>query len=147
MLKALVISQGGLSRELVAAAERIAGNPANLIAVSLGWDDDVETARGKIADVLADQAAKSEVLLLVDMVGSTPYNAAQGLVDGARVELLAGVNLPMLVRLGCQASEPLSAQEAAEVLQLKGQASIRRGEAGGGSGRLEICPPEKGEGE
>ncbi len=144
MLRALVIAQGALASELVAAARRITGDTERISAVRLDWSDDVEEARAKIQLALDDAKADAETLLLVDMVGSTPYNAAMSFVDAGKVELLAGVNLPMVVRLGCQNGENLGLDAAVHLLVLKGQASIRRGEVDLRGSLEPICPPPPG---
>lgn len=129
MIRTFIISQGSLAQALVEAGRRITGGGEWLHAVPLGWDDDVETARETIQRALREQQEGSAgALLLLDMFGSTPYNAAAGLSDPGRIEILTGVNLPMVVRLGCLFNQEPSIPEAVELLLAKGRGSIRRGE-------------------
>jgi mannose PTS system EIIA component len=104
-LGVVVVTHGQLATELVNAAEMIVGDLPHFTAVSIGWHDDVERAREEIGTAIARvQAFASEgnevagVLVLTDMFGGTPTNLAVTLVT-ARVEVITGVNLPMLIKL------------------------------------------------
>jgi mannose/fructose-specific phosphotransferase system component IIA len=93
--------------------------------LGLSWDDDLATAKAKIRAALDRLASGSEgTLVLVDMVGSTPCNAARALTEERPIEVVAGVNLPMVVRLACGASVPESLRQAAEWLIRKTQGTI-----------------------
>ena len=121
----LILTQGRLAEELLAAARRIVGDIPNLTALGLDWDDDPETAREKVERVVGELAAADELLILTDIFGGTPSNLALGLRVPGRVEVVSGVNLPMVVRLGCKGVEPeMSVGEAAEWICSKAQASI-----------------------
>jgi PTS system mannose-specific IIA component len=103
----VVVTHGQLATELVNAAEMIVGDLPNFAAVSIGWHDDVEHAKDEIGRAIervrasggstAEQAA-SGVLVLTDMFGGTPTNLAVTLVS-PQVEVITGVNLPMLIKL------------------------------------------------
>ncbi|HRC85586.1 MAG TPA: PTS fructose transporter subunit IIA [Thermoanaerobaculia bacterium] len=138
MFRTLVVTQGALASELVAAGKRIAGTLSQCQAVSLGWDDDLATARERIASAMAE-AGPSEVLLLVDLFGSTPCQAALALAEPGRVEVVTGANLPMVVRLGCPGGESLSVSEAAEWLTAKGQGSIQHAQPRGAGSAPAPC--------
>lgn len=126
MLGVVIVSQGGLARELLEASREIAGDLSGFQAVSLDWSDNLEAAREKIRQALQEVEAGEGALVLVDMFGSTPCNAALELLEPGRVEILTGVNLPMVVRLSCFQQGSQTVAEAAGWLQAKVQASICR---------------------
>lgn len=97
MLGLLVVTHGRLAEELVQAATTIVGPVERLEAVSIGWDDDVGTARARIEDAV-ERLGHDGVLILTDMFGGTPTNIALSLLEGGRVEVVTGVNLPMLIK-------------------------------------------------
>jgi mannose PTS system EIIA component len=134
MFKTLVVTQGALASELVSAGSKIAGEVPRCQAVSLGWEDDLAEARSKVALAIEEPRQSGGVLVLVDMVGSTPYRAAVALAEPGRVEVVTGVNLAMVMRLGCPGAQEKGVAEAAEWLKVKGQGSIVHAPAG--------CAPE-----
>ena len=99
-LAVVVVTHGQLAHELVNAAEMIAGELVRFEAVALGWHDDPNAARDQIAAAVARVLGSSGVLILTDMFGGTPSNLAISLLEPGRVEVIAGINLPMLIRLG-----------------------------------------------
>ena len=118
MIGLVLVTHGRLAEEFIAAAEHVVGPQPNVRAVSIGPDDDMEQRR---RDILAAVEAVDDgggVILLTDMFGGTPSNLAISIMDKAKVEVIAGVNLPMLIKLASvRAAEPLpqavaSAQEA-----------------------------------
>jgi mannose PTS system EIIA component len=99
MIGVVVVTHGQLAAELVNAAETIVGDLPRFAAVSIGWHDTVELARDEIAQAVARVDAGHGVIVLTDMFGGTPSNLAiTFLVDG-RIEVITGVNLPMLLKL------------------------------------------------
>jgi PTS system mannose-specific IIA component len=128
MAATLILTQGGLARELLAAARTIVGELPHFAALSLDWEDSFETARGKAAAALADLDAGQGVLILTDLYGGTPFNVAASLRDPGRVEVLAGVNLPMVVRLACGALAGATVTELAEWIVDKSRSGICRAE-------------------
>jgi PTS system mannose-specific IIA component len=124
MIGKLVLTHGGLARELLAAAAVIAGNTEGFEALSLEWNDDFEAARAKVAAALARLDQGEGVLILTDMFGGTPSNVALTFQQPGRIEILTGVNLPMVVRLACQGLEQRGLTEVARWLQVKGQRSV-----------------------
>jgi len=124
MIGKLVLTHGGLARELLAAAAVIAGNAEGFEALSLEWNDDFEAARAKVAAALGRLEHGQGVLILTDMFGGTPCNVALTFQQPGRVEILTGVNLPMVLRLACQGIEERGVAEVARWLQAKGQRSI-----------------------
>jgi mannose PTS system EIIA component len=95
----VVVTHGQLATELVNAAETIVGDQAGFAAVSIGWHDAVELARDEIAEAIARVDSGSGVIVLTDMFGGTPSNLAITFLAETRVEVITGVNLPMLLKL------------------------------------------------
>ena len=98
-LGVVVVTHGQLAHELVNAAEMITGELVRFAAVALGWHDDPNAARDQIAAAVARVDGPAGVLILTDMVGGTPSNLGITFLDDDRVEVITGVNLPMLVKL------------------------------------------------
>jgi mannose PTS system EIIA component len=99
MIGVVVVTHGQLATELVNAAETIVGDQPRFSAVSIGWHDAVELAREEIAQAIARVDSGSGVIVLTDMFGGTPSNLAITFLAEGRVELITGVNLPMLLKL------------------------------------------------
>ena len=118
MIGLVLVTHGRLAEEFIAATEHVVGQQPNVRAVSIGPDDDIEQRR---RDILAAAEAVDDgsgVILLTDMFGGTPSNLAISIMDKNRVEVIAGVNLPMLIKLASVRDEEtladavLHAQEA-----------------------------------
>lgn len=118
MIGMVLVTHGRLAEELVSALEHVVGPQPNVAAIGIGPDDDMEERRAQIMEsaVKADQG--DGVVVLTDMFGGTPSNLAISIMDKANVEVIAGVNLPMLIKLASvRNTEPLreavnNAQEA-----------------------------------
>ena len=95
----VIVTHGQLATELLNAAEMIVGDLAQFTALSIGWHDDVTAAREAMREAATRLDAGAGVLLVTDMFGGTPANLALSLVDAGRVEVVTGVNLPMLIKL------------------------------------------------
>ncbi len=94
------MTHGQLATELVNAAEMIVGDLPQFSAVSIGWHDDVNDAREEIAQAIERvRGQEGGVLLLTDMFGGTPSNLAMTFLEKDRLEVITGVNLPMLIKL------------------------------------------------
>src|SRR5215470_14903049 len=106
MIGVVVVTHGQLANELVNAAEMIVGDLPQFTAVSIGWHDDVNEARGDIAQAIERVRGDAGVLLLTDMFGGTPSNLAMTFIETNRIEVITGVNLPMLIKLAGQAKSP-----------------------------------------
>jgi len=126
----LVVTHGRLAEELLAAAERISGPLANFRALPLDWSEGLEASRARIRAAIGELDEGDGVLLLTDMFGDTPSNAAVGCCEENHVELVSGVNLPMMVRLACTREGKATLTEVARWLEIKGRQSIRRVSAG-----------------
>lgn len=97
MIGIVVITHGDLAKELVSAARTIVGEIPAAAAVSIGWSDDPAAARHKIEQALAEVGG-GDVLILTDMFGGTPTNLSLPFLS-RQVEIVTGVNLPMLIKL------------------------------------------------
>jgi PTS system mannose-specific IIA component len=95
----VVVTHGHLAGELLAAAEMIIGPISHIAAVSIGWHDDVDVAREEVQRAIGRVAQRRGVLLLTDMFGGTPTNIASMFLEEGVVEVVTGVNLPMVIKL------------------------------------------------
>jgi PTS system mannose-specific IIA component len=125
MIGALVVTHGQLAQELVAAAEMIVGEISHIQAVSIGWHDDVNDARKEIERRLGEVNDGSGVLLLTDMFGGTPSNIAISFHEPGKVDVITGVNLPMIIKIANQ-KEAESLDALARTVRDQGRASISR---------------------
>jgi PTS system mannose-specific IIA component len=118
MIGLVLVTHGRLAVEFRAALEHVVGPQTQIETVSIGPEDDVERRRQDILDAVALVDDGSGVILLTDMFGGTPSNLAISVMEADRVEVIAGVNLPMLIKLArVRAERPLAdavtaAQEA-----------------------------------
>ena len=99
MIGMVLVTHGRLAVEFVAALEHIVGPQQAIAAICIGPDDDMEQRRREILESVARVENGDGVVLLTDMFGGTPSNLAISVLDRAKVEVIAGVNLPMLIKL------------------------------------------------
>jgi PTS system mannose-specific IIA component len=99
MIGMVLVTHGRLAAEFIAALEHVVGPQQHVVAVCIGADDDMEQRRRDILDSVATVEEGDGVVLLTDMFGGTPSNLAISVLDRANVEVIAGVNLPMLIKL------------------------------------------------
>ena len=99
MIGLVLVTHGRLAEEFVAATEHVVGPQPRVSAVCIGPDDDMEQRRQDILDAIAATDEGDGVIVLTDMFGGTPSNLAISVMDRANVEVIAGVNLPMLIKL------------------------------------------------
>lgn len=121
----VVVTHGQLAHELVNAAEMIAGEQMRLAAVSIGWHDDPNAARDQIAAAIARVQGGAGVLILTDMFGGTPSNLGITFLEDGRVEVVTGVNLPMLVKLVTQGDSRATLLETARQVREHASEAIR----------------------
>ena len=95
----VLVTHGRLALELVAAMEHVVGSQTQVATVCIGPEDNMEQRRADIVKAVETVNAGSGVVLLTDMFGGTPSNLAISIMDTAPVEVIAGVNLPMLIKL------------------------------------------------
>ena len=108
MIGLVLVTHGRLAEELKAALEHVVGPQENIATISIGPDDDMERRRTDIVDALAAVDDGSGVVVLTDMFGGTPSNLAISVMRAGTIEVIAGVNLPMLVKLASvRADTPL----------------------------------------
>lgn len=94
----VIVTHGRLASELLAAAEMIVGTLAHVTAVSIGWHDDVDAAHDEIKIAIERVSDNSGTLILTDMFGGTPTNIAAMFLEKNKVEVVTGVNLPMVIK-------------------------------------------------
>lgn len=99
MIGLVIVTHGGLATEFRAALEHVHGPQTQLETVSIGPDDDMEMRRRDIIEAVAKVDSGDGAILLTDMFGGTPSNLAISVMEQSRVEVIAGVNLPMLIKL------------------------------------------------
>ncbi len=99
MIGVVLVTHGRLAQEFIAALEHVVGPQRNMAAICIGPDDDMEQRRREIVESVAAVDGGQGVVLLTDMFGGTPSNLAISVLDQGRVEVVAGVNLPMLIKL------------------------------------------------
>jgi len=121
----LIVTHGQLAHELLKAAETIDGQMQGIEAVPLEWSDSVDQAREKIREALARIGANDGVIIFTDMFGGTPSNISLSFLEKNRVEILTGVNLPMIVKFGSLHQESDDVAAMAHVIREKGSKSIR----------------------
>jgi len=110
MIGMVLVTHGRLAVEFISALEHVVGPQTNIAAVCIGPEDDMERRRQDILRAIAEVDAGKGVVLLTDMFGGTPSNLAISVMDKAKIEVIAGVNLPMLIKLaGLREIEPLPA--------------------------------------
>ncbi len=126
MVSTLILTHGGLARELVEAAEMILGRQPRFDAVSLSWTDSFEESSEKVRRALETLDTVGGVLILTDMYGGTPYNVAASFHRPGEIEVVSGVNLPMVVRLGCPGVNEMEVSDLASWIQAKARGSICR---------------------
>jgi len=123
MIGVVVVTHGQLATELVNATETIVGDLPRFAAVSIGWHEDTADAREEIAQAIARVDQGQGVLILTDMFGGTPTNISSTFLDQDKVEVVTGVNLPMLIKF-IQIGEGQSLASAARIVKEQGQSSI-----------------------
>ena len=119
MIGMVLVTHGALAEEFRAALEHVVGAQKNLATICIGPDDDMEKRREDIVDAIVKVDTGDGVALLTDMFGGTPSNLAISLLEKDKVEVVAGINLPMLIKLASiRDSEPLNVA----VLEARGAA-------------------------
>ncbi|MFM5924415.1 MAG: PTS sugar transporter subunit IIA [Novosphingobium sp.] len=99
MIGLILVTHGKLAEEFVAAMQHVVGRQDAVRTVCIGPNDDMEARRAEIAAAVAEVDAGQGVIILTDLFGGTPSNLAISLMQKGKVEVIAGINLPMLIRL------------------------------------------------
>lgn len=123
MIGLVIVTHGQLAKELRLATEHVVGPQEGLETICIGPDDDMEQRRDDICAAVKAVDSQSGVILLTDMFGGTPSNLSISMLQEGRVEVLAGVNLPMLIKLA-EARRTASLEEAALKAKDAGQRYI-----------------------
>lgn len=122
---AVVVSHGQLANELLSAAETVVGPVESIHAVSIGWHDDVEMAKDEIQRAIKQADQGSGVIVLTDMFGGTPTNISAMFLKEGAVEIVTGVNLPMIIKFVTSGREG-SLYDLAREIEEQGKQSIYR---------------------
>ena len=131
----VIVTHGHLAGELLAAAEMIIGPISFITAVSIGWHDDVDAARDEVQRAITRVSQGVGVLLLTDMFGGTPTNIASMFLDDGNIEVVTGVNLPMVIKLASHESSGSLIETARRVSELGRQGIYLAGDL--------LAPPTK----
>src|SRR5690606_40100876 len=99
MIGLILVTHGGLADEFVHAMEHVVGKQEALATICIGPHDDMAVRREEIADAIREVDSGEGAIILTDLFGGTPSNLAISLLDTGRVEVIAGINLPMIIRL------------------------------------------------
>jgi PTS system mannose-specific IIA component len=124
VIGALIVTHGNLAHELLNAARQIEADVAGITAVPLEWNDTVDEARDKIAGALARVGDRS-VIIFTDMFGGTPSNISLQFLEQGRVEIVTGVNLPMIVKFAMMKDDGKDVATLAHVISETGSKAIR----------------------
>lgn len=125
MIGGLIVTHGKLAHELLHAAQTIEGDIEGIEAVPLEWNDTVEEAREKIRAALERNAADEGIIIFTDMFGGTPSNISLSFLEKNRVEIITGVNLPMIIKFGSLHTGHGDVSTVAHMIREKGSKSIR----------------------
>ncbi len=125
MIGALIVTHGRLATELLNAARQIEADVSGIEAVSLEWNDTVDAAREKIGEALRRVGADRDVIIFTDMFGGTPSNISLSFLEKGHVEIVTGVNLPMVVKFAMVKSESKDLATVAHMITEKGSKAIR----------------------
>ena len=125
MTGALIVTHGNLAFELLNAARQIEADVSGIEAVPLEWSDTVDEAREKIGAALERLGPDRGVIIFTDMFGGTPSNISLSFLDHGRVEIITGVNLPMVVKFAMMKEDARDIAELAHMICEKGSKAIR----------------------
>lgn len=100
MIGLVLVTHGRLAEEFVVAMEHVVGKQEQIASICIGPEDDMEGRRADIAAAISSVDSGRGVIVLSDLFGGTPSNLAISLMEAGRIEVIAGINLPMLIRLG-----------------------------------------------
>ncbi len=120
MIGLILVTHGLLADQFLHAMEHVVGPQQSVVTVCIGPNDDMEQRRQEIADAIPEVDNGAGVVILTDLFGGTPSNLAISLLDTGKVEVIAGINLPMLIRLA-GARKSMSVVEAVEAAREAGR--------------------------
>jgi PTS system mannose-specific IIA component len=125
LIGALIVTHGNLANELLNAARRIESTAVVIEAVPLDWSDSVDEAREKIRVALDRVGTDGGVIIFTDMFGGTPSNISLSFLEKDRVEIITGVNLPMVVKFATLPQDGKDLTAVAHTISEKGSKAIR----------------------
>jgi PTS system mannose-specific IIA component len=125
MIGALIVTHGNLAFELLNAAKQIEADVSGIEAVPLDWSETVDTAREKIGEALQRVGRDRDVIIFTDMFGGTPSNISLSFLEKGHVEVVTGVNLPMVVKFAMVKQESKDLATVAHMITEKGSKAIR----------------------
>lgn len=125
LIGALIVTHGNLAYELLNAAQQIEADIAGIEAVPLEWNETVDESREKIREALDRIGSDRGVIIFTDMFGGTPSNISLSFLEQGRVEIVTGVNLPMIVKFATVKQEAKDVSTLAHVISEKGSKAIR----------------------
>jgi PTS system mannose-specific IIA component len=125
LIGALIVTHGNLAHELLNAARQIEADIAGIEAVALDWSDTVDQARQKIDAALRRVGCDRDVIIFTDMFGGTPSNISLSFLEKGHVEIVTGVNLPMVVKFAMVKQESKDLATVAHMITEKGSKAIR----------------------
>ena len=120
MIGIVIVTHGNLAEEFKSALQHVVGPQEKCVAISIGAEDDMEDRQQDILNAVKEVNSGSGVVIFTDMLGGTPSNLSISVMDGTTVEVLAGVNLPMLIKLASIRSES-TLSDAVKEAQKAGQ--------------------------
>lgn len=121
----LIVTHGMLGSELLKAAQNIVGSDLKrVIPVSIGWNQDLDRAREKLKRALQKVGSEQGAIILTDMFGGTPTNISLTFLDDKNVEVITGVNLPILIKLASMQKDGADTTKAAHVASKRGRDTI-----------------------
>ena len=120
MIGLILVTHGRLAQEFLVAMEHVVGKQQNIETIAIGPNDDMERRRADIAAAIAKVDGGKGVIVLTDLFGGTPSNLAISLMRAGEVEVIAGITLPMLIRLA-KARECMSVRDAARAARDAGR--------------------------
>ncbi len=123
LIGTLLVTHGRLGEELLEATRTIVGDVSHMAFLSLGWNDDVEESKHRISNGVQQVNQGRGVIILTDMFGGTPSNLSMPLLEKNQIEIVTGVNLPMLIKLANQSGEE-SLDDLAKKVRDQGQRHI-----------------------
>lgn len=117
MIGMVIVTHGKLAEAFVSVTEHVVGKQQQMIAIGIEPEDDAEQARERIVKAIADVNQGKGVVILTDMFGGTPSNLAISVMKADGVEVIAGVNLPMMIKLASLRGKDVSMQDAVNQAQ------------------------------
>ncbi|MBW3564132.1 MAG: hypothetical protein KY459_05365 [Acidobacteria bacterium] len=125
MIHGLIVTHGGLADELLEAAKRIEGTIEGIEALTLDWDEDVDRAQERVRAAV-DRIIRrgTDLIIFTDMFGGTPSNLSMPFMQEGKVEVITGVNLPMIVKFGALNRGDCELSQISQIVREKGARAI-----------------------